>query len=165
MISTGVPSARNGTSSVATTLEMTPLLPCRPAILSPSVAFRRCATPTRTSLSTPAGRSRCSSRLKILTSTTLPRSPCGRRREESFTSRAFSPKIARSSFSSGVNSVSPLGVILPTKISPEITSAPIRTIPSSSKSFRASSPTFGMSRVISSGPSLVSRASISCFSI
>jgi DNA-directed RNA polymerase subunit beta len=33
-------------------------------------------------------------------------------------SRAFSPKIARKSFSSGVSSVSPFGVIFPTKISP-----------------------------------------------
>src|SRR6266567_3369838 len=38
-------------------------------------------------------------------------------------------------------------------------------MPSSSRSFSDSSPTFGMSRVISSGPSFVSRDSISCFSI
>ena len=38
-------------------------------------------------------------------------------------------------------------------------------MPSSSRSLSASSPTLGMSRVISSGPSLVSRASISCFSM
>jgi hypothetical protein len=43
-------------------------------------------------------------------------------------------------------------------MSPALTSAPMRTMPASSRSFRASSPTFGMSRVISSLPSLVSRA-------
>ena len=111
------------------------------------------------------GQVACSSRRKTLTSTTLPRSPWGRRSEVSFTSRAFSPKMARSSFSSGVSSVSPFGVILPTRMSPGLTSAPMRMMPSSSRSFSASSPTFGMSRVISSGPSLVSRASISCFSM
>src|SRR3989304_1163558 len=38
-------------------------------------------------------------------------------------------------------------------------------MPSSSRSLRDSSPTFGMSRVISSGPSFVSRDSTSCFSM
>ena len=43
----------------------------------------------------------------------------GRTRSEvSFTSEAFSPKIARSSFSSGVSVVSPFGVTLPTSTSP-----------------------------------------------
>ena len=41
-------------SSTGTTLEMTPLLPWRPAILSPSVRRRRWATVTRTIFSTPA---------------------------------------------------------------------------------------------------------------
>ena len=54
--------------------------------------------------------------------------------------------------------VSPFGVILPTRMSPGLTSAPMRTMPDSSMSLRDSSPTFGMSRVISSLPSLVSRA-------
>ncbi len=143
--STGVPSSRNGMSSTGTTLEITPLFPCRPAILSPSVALRFCATETRTIFSTPGGRSRCSSRVKTLTSTTLPRSPCGMRSEVSLTSRAFSPKIARSSFSSGVSSFSPLGVILPTRMSFGPTSAPTRMMPSSPRSRRASSPTLGMS--------------------
>jgi hypothetical protein len=49
-------------------------------------------------------------------------------------SLAFSPKMARRSFSSADNSVSPLGVILPTKMSPDFTSAPIRTMPFSSRS-------------------------------
>ena len=39
--------------------------------------------------------------------------------------RRFSPKIARRSFSSGVIGLSPLGVILPTRMSPGFTSAPI----------------------------------------
>ena len=48
----------------------------------------------------------------------MPPSPWGTRREVSRTSRAFSPKIARSSRSSAVSSVSPLGVTLPTRMSP-----------------------------------------------
>ncbi len=165
MMSTGVPSGRNGMSSTGRILAMTPLLPWRPAILSPSETLRFWAIETRTSWLTPGGSSSRSSRVKTLTSTTLPRSPCGRRSDESFTSRAFSPKIARRSFSSAVSSVSPFGVILPTRMSPGWTSAPMRTMPSSSRSLRDSSPTFGMSRVISSGPSFVSRDSISCFSM
>ena len=77
------------------------------------------------------------------------------------TSRAFSLKIARISFSSAVSSVSPLGVTLPTSRSPEATSAPTRTTPRSSRLRSDSSERFGMSRVISSSPSLVVRASIS----
>ena len=96
---------------------------------------------------------------------TLPVSPCGTFRLVSRTSRAFSPKIARSRRSSGVSSVSPLGVTLPTRMSPGPTSAPMRMMPRSSRSLRMSSLRFGMSRVISSAPSLVSRASISCSSM
>ena len=62
----------------------------------------------------------------------------------------------------GVSSVSPFGVTLPTSTSPGFTSAPTRMMPRSSRSARISSLRFGISRVISSGPSLVSRASISC---
>ena len=91
------------------------------------------------------------------TSTTVPVTPGGTLSEVSRTSAAFSPKIARSSFS-GVIGVSPLGVTLPTRMSPAWTSAPMYTIPASSRLRRLSSPTFGMSRVIDSGPSLVSRA-------
>ncbi len=105
----------------------------------------------RSSLSTPC-------RLNTRTSTTVPETPGGRRREVSRTSEAFSPKMARNSFSSGVIGLSPLGVTLPTRMSPGSTSAPIATMPASSRLRRASSPTLGMSRVISSGPSLVSRA-------
>ena len=68
------------------------------------------------------------SRENVLTSITLPPSPCGTLSEVSRTSRAFSLKIARISFSSAVSSVSPFGVTLPTSRSPEPTSAPMRTI-------------------------------------
>ena len=83
--------------------------------------------------------------------------PGDMRSEESFTSFAFSPKIAVRSFSSGDSSVSPLGVILPQRMSPLFTRAPMRTMPRSSRSSRFSSATFGISRVISSMPRLVSR--------
>ena len=81
--------------------------------------------------------------------------------DASLTSPAFSPKIALSNFSSGVGSVSPLGVTLPIKISPSDTLAPRRIIPFSSKSFVASSPTFGISAVNSSCPRFVSLTSSS----
>ncbi len=110
---------------------------------------------------TPGASSSLLSRENTFTSTTRPDSPWGTRAEVSRTSRAFSPKIARSRRSSAVSSVSPLGVTLPTKISPVRTSAPMRTMPRSSKSRTMSSPTLGISAVISSGPSLVSRASAS----
>ena len=92
---------------------------------------------------------------------TTPPSPWGTFSEVSRTSRAFSLKIARISFSSAVSSVSPFGVTFPTSRSPETTSAPIRTIPRSSRFRSDSSERFGMSRVISSSPSFVVRASIS----
>ncbi len=152
-------------SSTGRIFEITPLLPWRPASLSPSLILRFCATYTRTSWFTPGGSSSPSSRLNTRTSMTLPVSPCGTFSDVSRTSRAFSPKIARSRRSSGVSSVSPFGVTLPTSTSPSTTSAPMRMIPRSSRSFRMSSERFGMSRVISSAPSLVSRASISCSSM
>ena len=125
MMSTGVPSGRNGMSSAGRILAMTPLLPWRPAILSPTLILRFWATDTRTRRLTPGWRSSLFSRRNSRTSTTLPRSPWGRRSELSFTSRAFSPKIARRRRSSAVSSVSPLGVILPTRMSPGRTSAPM----------------------------------------
>ena len=64
-------------------------------------------------------------RLNTRTSTTVPDTPGGSLSEVSRTSEAFSPKMARSSFSSGVIGLSPLGVILPTRMSPGFTSAPI----------------------------------------
>ena len=60
-------------------------------------------------------------REKILTSTIVPSMPGGHLSEASRTSPAFSPKIARSSFSSGVSCVSPFGVTLPTRMSPGLT--------------------------------------------
>ena len=87
---------------------------------------------------------------KTLTSTTVPVTPGGSLNEVSFTSAAFSPKIALNNFSSGVIGDSPLGVTLPTKISPGLTFAPIWTIPASSRFVNDSSPMFGMSLVISS---------------
>src|SRR5690606_27061436 len=86
-------------------------------------------------------------------------------RDASFTSPALSPKIARSNFSSGDGSDSPLGVILPIKISPPFTSAPTRMMPFSSRSLVASSDTFGISEVNSSSPRFVSRTSNSNSSI
>ena len=164
-MSTGVPSERNGMSSTGRIFEMTPLLPWRPASLSPSEILRFWATYTRTSWLTPGGSSWESSRENTRTSMTLPDSPWGTLSEVSRTSRAFSPKIARRSRSSGVCSVSPLGVTFPTSTSPGPTSAPMRMMPRSSRSARISSERFGMSRVISSAPSLVSRASTSCSSM
>ena len=98
-----------------------------------------------------------STRLKIFTSITTPLMPGGTLSELSFTSLAFSPKMAVRSFSSGESSVSPFGVILPTRMSPGLTCAPMRTMPRSSRSTTDSSETFGISRVISSCPRLVSR--------
>src|SRR5690606_7561477 len=80
-------------------------------------------------------------------------------KDASFTSPTLSPNMARNNFSSGVGSDSPFGVILPIRISPGLTSAPIRIIPYSSKSFVASSETFGISLVNSSAPNLVSLTS------
>ena len=61
-MSTWVPSDRNGMSSTGRILEMTPLLPWRPASLSPSEILRFWATYTRTSWLTPGGSSWESSR-------------------------------------------------------------------------------------------------------
>ena len=97
--------------------------------------------------------------MNILTSTIVPSSPCGTLNDVSLTSLAFSPNIARSNLSSAESSVSPFGVTFPTNISPGLTSAPILITPFSSRSFKFSSPMFGMSLVISSAPSFVSRHS------
>ena len=82
-----------------------------------SISARSIAS-ARSSLSTPR-------RENTRTSTIVPETPGGRRSEVSRTSEAFSPKIARSSFSSGVIGDSPFGVTLPTRMSPGFTSAPI----------------------------------------
>ncbi len=89
----------------------------------------------------------------------VPATPGGTRSDVSRTSAAFSPKMARSSFSSGVIGLSPFGVTLPTRMSPGLHfGADAHDAGFVQVACRASSPTFGMSRVISSGPSLVSRA-------
>jgi hypothetical protein len=75
----------------------------------------------------------------------------------------FSPRIARSSFSSGAKSVSVSGVIFSTKMSSGFTSAQILIMPFLLKFFSASSPIFEIFLVISSGPSFVSRADTSYF--
>ena len=53
MMSTGVPSGKNGMSSSGKITLITPLFPCLPAILSPTDIFLVCATQTRTILFTP----------------------------------------------------------------------------------------------------------------
>jgi len=104
-------------------------------------------------------------RWNMRVSTTIPFTPLGTRSEESLTSPDLLPKIARSNFSSGVSSDSPFGVTFPTKISPGLTSIPMRTMPSSSNKLRSFSLTLGTSLVISSLPRLVSLTSISYSSI
>src|SRR2546429_98336 len=56
------------------------------------------------------------SRANTWTSITVPLMPEGTRRLVSLTSEAFSPKMARSSFSSGVSRVSPFGLTLPARV-------------------------------------------------
>jgi hypothetical protein len=75
-------------------------------------------------------------RADTFTSMTMPYVPLGTRSEVSFTSAAFSPKMARSNRSSGASSVSPFGVILPTRMSPGLTSAPTRITPSCPRIFQ-----------------------------
>jgi len=99
--------------------------------------------------------------LRAFTSTTIPEIPGGTLNDVSLTSTALSLNIALNSFSSGVSSVSPLGVTLPTRISSGPTSAPIITIPYSSRYLTDSSPTLGISLVNSSGPNFVSLTSVS----
>ncbi len=82
-----------------------------------SISARSLAS-ARSSFSTPR-------RENTRTSTTVPETPGGTRKDVSRTSEAFSPKIARNSFSSGVIGDSPLGVTLPTRMSPGLVSAPI----------------------------------------
>ena len=64
--STGVPSSRYGMSSTGTMVEITPLLPCRPAILSPGCTRRFTARYTLTILSTPGARSSPAVILRLL---------------------------------------------------------------------------------------------------
>ncbi len=158
-MSMGVPSSMYGISSIGRTRATTPLFPWRPASLSPSWRVRLAAMRTLTTSSTPGSSSSPSVRLMRCTSMTVPSTPWGTRREVSRTSLAFSPKIEFRSLNSGVESVSLLGVTFPTRMEPAFTIAPTRMIPSSSSCSKACSLVFGMSRVIFSGPSFVSRIS------
>ena len=81
---------------------------------------------------------------------TTPFTPGSAFLDASFTSPAFSPKIALKSFYSGEGSVSPFGVTFPIKISSSLTIAPTRINPFSSNCAVASSLTFGISGVNSS---------------
>ena len=94
-------------------------------------------------------------------SITMPSIPEGTSSESFLTSSPARPKIACSSFSSGVSSVLLLGLTLPTRMSPGLTYVPTCTIPVSSRLRSAFSETLGMSRVNSSRPSFVSRISTS----
>jgi len=120
---------------------------------------RNWATYTFTTLLTPGSSSSFSSLLSTSTLITTPPSPLGTRREVSFTSRAFSPKMALNNLSSADNSFSPRGSTFPTKISFGPTEAPIITIPSSVNLASSASETLGISLVNSSVPSLVSTTS------
>ncbi len=155
--SRGVPSSRYGMSSTGRIRATTPLLPWRPAILSPTRSFLLSAITTFTTSSTPGLSSSPADLLRRWMSITTPSTPCGSLREVSRTSFAFSPKIEFKSLNSGVFSVSLFGVTFPTRMSPLLTFAPTRTIPSASRFF---SEVFGTSRVIFSGPSFVSRISV-----
>ncbi len=137
----GPPSATLPSSMLAHALEQIVLedallVAADPCARAPVSAFS--IDSARPSFSTP-------SRVNTRTSITVPSIPGGTRRDVSFTSEAFSPKMARSSFSSGVSWVSPFGVTLPTRMSPARTSAPMKAMPASSSFARAASPTFGMS--------------------
>ena len=90
---------------------------------------------------------------------TVPSMPGGTRSDVSFTSEAFSPKIARSSFSSGRQ----LRLALRRDLADQDVAradlgADERDAALVELASSAASPTFGMSAVTSSGPSFVSRA-------
>src|SRR4026208_234654 len=73
MMSTGVPSGRNGMSWLGRIFAITPLLPWRPAILSPTLILRFWATDTRTSRLTPGCRAPLRPRPDPRPSAALPR--------------------------------------------------------------------------------------------
>ena len=82
-----------------------------------SSASRSCLSSLRFRLS-------LTDRVKSFLSTTTPRSDGGALSDASLTSPAFSPKMALNSFSSGVGSDSPFGVIFPIKMSPVLVYVP-----------------------------------------
>ena len=108
---------------------------------------------------------RCMRRLKRFAPMTTPSVPAGTSSESFFTSSPARPKIACSSFSSGLSSDFDFGLTLPTRMSPGPTRAPTRITPNSSRLRSIFSETFGMSAVNSSRPSFVSRISTSKLSM
>ena len=141
------------------------MLPWRPASLVADRDLALLGYPDLHPLVDAAGRSSPFSREKTLTLITLPHSPCGTRSEVSLTSRAFSPKMARSSFSSAEEFRLALGGNLAHQdiVRPDLgADADDAVFVQFAQAFLAD---VGISRVISSGPSLVSRASTSCFSM
>ena len=81
--STGVPSGKKGMSASGTMIETMPLLPWRPASLSPTSSGQSRAINTSISQITPAFSSGVISGVKIRTSMTRPPEPCGTLRLES----------------------------------------------------------------------------------
>ena len=75
----------------------------------------------------------CMRRLNRWAPMTTPSSPAGISSESFFTSSPARPKIACSSFSSGVSSLLLFGATLPTRMSPGPTRVPTRTMPCSSR--------------------------------
>src|SRR5260221_582781 len=86
--STGVPSSRYGMSSTGTMVEITPLLPWRPAILSPGCTRRFTARYTLTILSTPGARSSPAVILARFSSRRLSKAACCVRSRSPAASRA-----------------------------------------------------------------------------
>ena len=144
---------------------ITPLLPWRPAILSPSAIFRFWAMLTRTSWLTPAGSSSPVVAAELLDVDHLAVLAVRHaQRGVLHLARLLAEDRAQQALLGGQ-----LGLALRRDLADQDVArrdlGADRMIPFSSRLRRLSSPTFGMSRVISSGPSLVSRASISCFSM
>ena len=96
-----------------------------------AVGSRPPSAPCRTPCARP--RSCCARRLNRCVSMTMPSTPDGTSSESFFTSSPARPKIACSSFSSGVSSLFDLGETLPTRMSPGLTKVPMRTMPFSSR--------------------------------
>ena len=132
-ISIGVPSSINGMSATGATIEIHPLFPWRPDILSPIWILRFWIMNTLIHSITSSSSSSLLATLNLWTLATIPSPPCGTFNELSRYPLVFPPKITCNNFSSGEKSLCPRGVCLPTKMSPSWTSAPTMMIPSSSK--------------------------------
>ena len=96
------------------------------------------------------------------TALTVPTTPPGVPRDLSTSSPAASPKIARSSFSSGDSGVPSRGATRPMSTMPGFTSVPTVARPRSSRWASASSPRLGRSRVKVCGPSSVPSNQCEC---